>query len=531
MVKKPLLFQSNPGRVLPWKQLLLIVLIPSFVVGIYFHILQTNFIFDDFPNIPENGSIHLKSLDLASIKLVLTDAQLTTRPVANLSFALNYYFHQDRVLGYHLTNILIHIANFFLLYLFIKLTLRLPVIRSQYSDSSIHWIPLVAASLWVVHPLHTESVTYIVQRMNSLAAMFYLLSFIFYIKGKTVDGKKLKMIFFAGSILSGFLALGSKELAISLPLLVLLYEWYFFQDLNRDFLKRCYPALGAYLILIIIMAFLFLGGNPLGNIMAGYKVYDFNLWQRLLTESRVVIFYISLLVFPHPSRMNLDHHFIFSQSLFSPLTTIFCSLFIASLLLSALFLARKERLVSFCILWYFYNLIVESSIFPIELVFEHRTYIPSMMAILLITILGDRYIRSSNIKIISVCGVVLLCSLYTYQRNTVWQDRITMWQDCVKKSPNKARPCNGLGRAYFSEGNYVQAIYWHKKALKINRMAPLTHFYLANALKNKWYLKEAAFHYLRTIQLLPSYEEAKKNYAAITRMISAMAKRKREFNS
>jgi hypothetical protein len=150
----------------------------------------------------------------------------SNRPVAKISFALNYYFHQYDVGGYHVVNILIHIIAGILLYFFVRATLNLPTLRSTYE--TYRWLPFLTALIWIVHPLHTQSVTYIVQRMNSMAALFYILSLFLYIKARTAKEKRKRWSLFSVCILSGLLALGSKENAATLPFFIVLYEWYFF---------------------------------------------------------------------------------------------------------------------------------------------------------------------------------------------------------------------------------------------------------------------------------------------------------------
>ena len=166
------------------------------------------------------------------------------------------------------------------------------------------------------------------------------------------------------------LAVGSKENAVTLPFFILLYEWYFFQNLANDWLKRRLSVIIGVLVFSALLSFLFLGPNPLETIMAGCEDRTFTLTERFLTQFRVVIHYISLLVYPHPSRLNLEHDFALSYSLFYPITTLFSIGAIIALLGLAIYLAKKKRLISFCILWFLGNLIIESSIIGLEIIFE-----------------------------------------------------------------------------------------------------------------------------------------------------------------
>ena len=161
----------------------LALVLPVFVILgflIYSNTLNVPFHFDDEQNIVENRNIRLTGLTLKNITGACFKTACPNRPVANLSFALNYYFHKYDVIGYHAINIVIHIITGILLYFFIKTTLSIPSLRSRYKSPSS--IALFAALIWLAHPVQTQSVTYIVQRMNSMAAMFYILSFLLYAK-------------------------------------------------------------------------------------------------------------------------------------------------------------------------------------------------------------------------------------------------------------------------------------------------------------------------------------------------------------
>jgi hypothetical protein len=239
--------------------------------------------------------------------------------------------------------------------------------------------------------------------MNSMAAMFYVLSLLLYVKFRIAARKKKKGLLLSGCILAGFLSLGTKEIAATLPFVIFLYEWFFFQNLSLKWLNSRALVLAALGILLIVMALIYVGNNPLGNIKMGYGAREFTLDQRLLTQLRVVVFYVSLLLWPHPQRLNLAHDVSLSVSLFQPPSTFVCLLIIAGLLLAAICFAKRYPLFSFCTFWFFGNLIIESSVVALELVFEHRTYLPSMLAIFLVVVGVFRFIRPQWL------GIGLLC--------------------------------------------------------------------------------------------------------------------------
>ena len=476
---------------------------------IYSNALNGPFIFDDIRNIQKNPHIRMNSLSKDNIARAGLEGLSSNRPVAKLSFALNYYFHQYDVKGYHLVNIFIHIVTGLLLFLFTKTTLTLPSLQS--GGRTFRWIPLITAVLWLVHPLHTQSVTYIVQRMNALATMFYLLSMLLYIKGRLTRRGSKKVVLFGGCIIAGILALGSKEIAATLPFFIFLYEWYFFQDLNRRWLKRHVLKLVGILIFLSLGVYLTMGSGLLGQMWAKYEVYNFTPMERLLTEFRVVIFYISLLLFPHPSRLNLDHDFSISHSLMDPMTTLMSLGIILGLIGLALFKAKKHRLLSFCILWFFGNLVIESSVIGLEIVYEHRTYLPSVLVVLLAVTLIDRVLSPKWVGIAMLCLVLTMFSLWTYQRNKVWSNELTLWADATKKSPNKARPHVNLGVALQERGRIEEAIDHFSKSLELMPNNAEAQNNLGAALDDLGRTREAIDHYSQALKIKPDYADARNN--------------------
>ena len=241
------------------------------VCFIYKNSIKGPFVFDDIPNIQDNPYIRLTKLTLDGLISAGFKSLASNRPVANMSLALNYYFNGYNVVGYHLVNILIHIIIGIILFYFIKVTLVLSnfqnikieydkncslnkqnctihnsinpnTITTQHpigpASTELTFIAFFTTLIWLVHPLQTQTVSYIVQRMNSMAAMFYLLSLIFYVKARLANTKRKKWGLFLGCILSGMLSLGSKEIAATLPFFIFLYEWFFFQKVSSKWLKR-----------------------------------------------------------------------------------------------------------------------------------------------------------------------------------------------------------------------------------------------------------------------------------------------------
>lgn len=492
-----------------WRNGLCFVLLALLVFLLYSNTLDGTFVFDTEKIIQYNPAIRLTELSLDSLGRAGFQSPISDRPVATISFGLNYFFNEYNVGGYRLVNILIHFTNGFLLYLLFKTTLNLPLLRDRYG--SLGWLPFVTALVWLVHPLHTQSVTYIIQRMNSLAAMFYLSSLLMYVKARLAASNRKRWLLLAGCACCVVLGLGSKEIAVTIPLFIFLYEWYFLQDLSLAWLKSRLPALVGMALLLGVVALVFLGGSPVERILSHYDRFDFTMGQRVLTEFRVVIFYLSLLLFPHPSRLNLLHDFSLSTTIFSPIVTMAAILALVGLAGLAIGVAKGHRLVSFCILWFLGNLLLESSIFGIEIVFEHRTYLPSMLLVLLMVIMVHNFLKHQRLQIFLLCVVVFFSSLWTYERNSLWADEVAFWSDGVKKSPDLLATHNFLGIALDEQGRHEEAVAQFQEVLRIDPDYWLTHNNLGLSLASLGRYKEAFVHYSEALRLNPNYAQAQNN--------------------
>jgi hypothetical protein len=455
---------------------------------IYSNTLNSPFVFDDLQNIKNNLYIRLPNFDFQRLCDAGFKSSSSNRPIANISFALNHYWGEYDVTSYHVVNIIIHLINgilvYFLSLIIFKQATYVPNQKvSQLHNVSSPLLSLLAALIFIIHPIQTQSVTYIVQRMNSMAAMFYLLSLLFYINSRLTRIKWKRWVLFSGCFFSWIMALGSKEVAATLPLIILIYEWYFFQDLRLEWLRRNLKFFVGLFAVLVLVVFVYLGEHPLDRISASYTNRDFTILERVLTQFRVVLFYISLLLCPHPSRLNLLHHVTTSSSLIEPVTTLLSLLIIIGLFGLVVYLAKRQRLISFCILWFFFNLVIESSVLGLEMIFEHRLYLPMFSFALIVSYLLFHFLSKRQIWFIVVSVIIILSlSTATYMRNSVWGDEVTLWKDCVEKSPQLARPHNNLGNALDKQGRTEEAIEHYLQVLRIKPDYVEAHYNLGNAL-------------------------------------------------
>jgi tetratricopeptide (TPR) repeat protein len=490
-------------------EFLLIVFMAVITFFIYAKTLTGDFIFDDVPNIKDNPHLRLRHFTAENLLDAAFEGPAKRRPVAKFSFALNYYFHGYNVASFHLVNILIHIANGVLLYLLIIFTWRTPAM--QFYRNRYGWIPFFAACIWMVHPIQTQAVSYIVQRMTSLATMFYILSLLFYIRARLETANAKKTALFCAMAVSGLLALGSKEISATLPFFIILYEWYFFQDLSPVWIKKRIPLMAAVLILLLGISLIYLGGQPFAKISSMYAAHPLTMAQRALSQFRVVVLYIGLLLWPHPARLNLDYDFQPSLSLLDPATTLLGMTAIIALLVVAVLTARKQRLVSFSILWYLGNLTIESSVVALELVFEHRNYLPSMFFILAGVFLCFRYLKPKWLAPLLLSVAVVMGAFWTFERNEVWRSPILIWKDTIKKSPKDPRPYTNLGVALVKRGHFALAVKQYRHALQLDPEFAYAHASLGHALTKQGYIEEAIEHFQTALNFDPNHYEAHNN--------------------
>jgi len=398
--KKKISSTTGQKRHPSYRHLIAIGLIVGVALLSYSNTFHVPFHFDDRPNITQNPNVQIKVLTWDRIKqLVKNTYKQTIRVFSYFTLALNYYFGEFNVFGYHLVNFIIHVASGIFLYGFLILTFNLPSLKEKYGSLSFK-VALFTSLIFISHPIQTQSVTYIVQRMASMGGMFYLLSMTLYIKGRLSFGKT-RLFYFGGMVLSYLLGVFSKENVAILPLFIALYEFYFFRnfDLSPKGKKILY-GLVAVLLILGAFGFLIWGERYIHVTIEDYKIRTFTMSERILTQSRIVLYYLTLLVFPHPSRLNLDYDFPISRTIVDPPTTLISIFIIAGLIGTSIWTAKKRPIISFCILWYFGNLFIESSFFALEMVFEHRLYLPAVGPFILFSLFVVRGIEKFKSKIL-----------------------------------------------------------------------------------------------------------------------------------
>ncbi len=411
---------------------------------------------DDTPNILKNGRLHINDLcfdTLARTFFARAGTNRFFRPLPSLSFALNWYAGRDNPFGYHMVNTAIHAATAFLVYLVIFHLLQTPALKKRYGPEDAIAVALLGALLWEAHPIQTQAVVYIVQRMAQMAALFYAAGLLAYLKARMTRVTPARVFWGIMTALFFICSVMSKENAVVFPLTLLIVESVFF---DGKLLSRRWLMVWACLagVVAVCGVYLFAGGNLL-FFLGGYAGRPFTLAQRLMTEPRIVMFYLSQILYPLPSRLSICHDVTLSTSLVHPWTTLASVIMIAALIWFAFRYKKRFPLLSFALLFYFINHIVESSIIGLELVFEHRNYLPTLFLFAPAAALActglTRYRESSRVvfRLLVVCIVTVVTGLglFTYERNRAWEDELTLWHDALMKAPGSSRPAVNLAVA------------------------------------------------------------------------------------
>ncbi len=515
-------FPTVPGHI----RLIIILVFLSIGIVIYKKTLDDQFHFDD-----------LHVFASLSFEHIVQKCKHPNRFFPHLSFLFNRYLHGSNVYGYHILNILIHIVNACLvMYVVYQLNLLYPGDKNKeksFQQGMLLCVSTVAGLLFLVHPLATQSVSYISQRYTSIAAFFYLLSIICYINARIIY--KSQGLFTARShlmwyllcILTAICAVLSKEYAVTLPAIIILTECFFIQPDFREIKKRLVyiaPIFSSSLLIVVIHFNLFQIPNESGSLTQSItSAIDQHLPRWASDEIPRHVYFLSqipiivtvyLKLFFYPCRQNIDHDFLIIDSFFNINVLISISVIIFLLFLSILSF-RKLRLISFGILWFFITIFPTSSIIPnSEFVSEHRTYL-SMTGLIFLYIEFFRQSRYKRIFLtLSICLIAILGYL-TNQRNDVWENDIALWQDSVKKSPDKARPWFALGVAFETAGQFEKAKHSYATSIKIFPDYVLALNNLGNIYQHCGDLNAAVKFYNRAIELNPDYAEAHYNLGLI----------------
>lgn len=470
LLKKPL---SN-------SLIILLFLIIGFTL--YVNSFQNQLFWDDEDNILRNQ--YIKSWQYLpkyfSENLIAGAGLLSNywRPLLLFVFSLEWQLWQDWPPGYHLVNTSFHIANagllFFILFWLFK----------------NRGLALLTALVFLVHPLQTEAVTYVSGLGDPLSLFFIFLALLFYLKFRISQKTILESDSYFWSILMFILALMSKETAIILPALILIVDFFFLNQEEKEFsfkerVQKIGKAIWPFFILaglyILLRATLLNFINTF-NLYNEENIFTQNFHIRLFTFFRVLIVYFKLLLWP--LNLHMERGVEIATSYFS-LSVILGSLIFLGLLVLSATQIRRLPVLSFGILWFFIALSPTSNLaVPISgLLYEHWLYLPLIGIFLVLIWLGQLLAQKYHLQkffLVIFLGSLIFFSVLTIDRNRDWQNPITFYNQTLKYAPNSYRVINNLGMAYAAQGDHQGAERMYQKAINLDPAQPVAYHNLAN---------------------------------------------------
>ncbi len=475
-----------------WVALLLIAV----TLTIYSNSLHNDFVFDDISNIVNNPL--LTNLRNVPAILGLGTGKPLYRPIRHLSYALDFFFSGLNPVAYHISNIIYHAVASFLVFL---------IVAALTKDRRT---ALMAGLLFAVHPVQTDSVTYLSGRRDILCGLFFFAGFYAYVRYRQTGRRG----YLGGALIAYILSIFSKEMGVTLPVMFFLYDCFAPLEPQTDFHRLRLAAITAIrkaryvygALAVGMIAFLYYKiviHNP--SHATGY--YGGSFINTMLTVARVHLHYLKLLVFPLVLNADYSYNaFPVTTSVADPaaLLAVLALLVVAYLLVASL---KVHKQIAFCGLWYFISLLPVSQIVPHhELLAEHYLYIPlfafSFLVSLLFTAIMDQYTRSWPIVTAFVI-VVTLFGARTWARNRDWKDSLTLWKKTVQTAPQCARAHSNLCGALTSIGRLDEAVEECRQALSIKPDASYAYCNLGKAYEAMGRYQEAAKQYRKALQFDP----------------------------
>jgi tetratricopeptide (TPR) repeat protein len=480
------------------------------LLAIYGNSFNASWHFDDFANIVDNPKVHIHDLTWSSLiqtgEGILDSARLS-RPVSYISFGLNYYFGGLEVFGYHVVNFTIHFLTAFILYLFVRQMVQLPLLSGRYV-SYAHSIALLSALLWAINPLQVFAVTNIVQRMASLAALFYLTAMYLYLNARIAASPYRKIFYYGLCLIVALLSVGTKENAAMLPVSILFMDLFLIRGIDRKSATVSAGILFALLLLLLGYGLLLFG--DIKGLIGDFSVRGFTAMERLMTQPRVFFYYITLLFYPISSRLMLIDDLEVSRSLFQPLDTIFAIFGLGVIVALIIAYSRRRPLMCFCVLFFLLNHLIEGSFSSLEMIHLHRNYLPSMLLFVPVALGGLNLLDWQSKKksmLIILCGAMvfflILQSMTVYIQNDIFRDELSLWSDNAKKMPHLHRTRQNHGLALMNAGRMEEGLTELDAALNGKMSGSTRHLCLTYSAMGQYY-----FHTKQYDKSWPKFSKA-----------------------
>ncbi len=498
--------------------MLFLVAVAGFLA--YANSFSGQFVFDDDKWIVGNHSIQEFS----------TEWLRDRRPVVSLSLAVNYAIGQENPVGYHIVNLIVHLLAALTLFGIVRRTLLSKPLREKFGHAA-PWFALAVALLWVVHPLHTQAVMYIIQRAEAMMGLFYLLTLYSVLRG--ADSSRARL-WYSAAIVACALGMGCKAVMITAPLAVLLYDRTFLAGSFSVAIKRrwgLYTCLtGTFVVLVwagVVQGVL--RSSPQGPATVGFGYKGVTPIQYLMTQAEVIPHYLRLAFWPDP--LSLDYAWTFVTQ---PAEAVLPGLFVLVLLAAAAFgLARKHPL-GFVAAAFFLILSPTSSFIPIkDATYEHRMYLSLAALTVLVVFLSHSLLRlfvdKAALRVVAcvlVLATMIALGTRTYHRNKDYHADTTIWRKALEVNPQNPRAHYNLGKELVDQASLlrhngdnmtadakvVEAIEHYKEAIVWNPRHPFAYNNLGMELAKKGESEEAIPYFEEAVSVNPRVDKAWSNY-------------------
>ncbi|MCX5894661.1 MAG: tetratricopeptide repeat protein [Proteobacteria bacterium] len=484
--------------------LLLFLVVTAVMYG---NSLNNTFVFDDIPLIVENSLIR----DFRNIPMImgLENGQPMYRPVRYLSYMIDYAISGMNPVAYHGANCLYHALTAFILFLLLR------------TLTGSRLTACAGAVLFLVHPVATDSVTYISGRRDILVTLFYLLAFYCFVGYR----KSQKPWYAAATVLCFILALGSKEMGVTLPVVCFLYDFTCaFAGMQNQPASLAHKIKQSLLNMVASHGKLYAAIGAAGALFFYYKIfvhypslmnsfYGGTAQSNFATVIRIVCYYIKLLLLPVALHADYSYNsFPLSRSFAEP-RVIASLLVLAGCLRLIIWSLNRQRWVFLGGMWFFVTLLPVCQIFPHhELMAEHYLYLPAIGFIILLTPLLQYLMENKNKAALVLFAVLLLAlSARTIARNRDWRDPMTLWSTVLKRAPQCARAHDNLGTEYFKRKEYPTALMHYKQAVQIRPEHAIFHNNLGRAYGVVGDIQNAQAELEQAVALNPGLAEAYNN--------------------
>lgn len=504
------LLEANP--IFQKKSLLFMAIIVVIISAAYLNSFSGVWVFDDEKYLLDNNAV----------RQVWPPEYIygNTRPILFFTFAINYALGHYDIFFFHVTNLVVHIITALAVFLMVRLTLKSKRLKESFGNAADH-LALISSLIWGVQPVNTMAVTYIWQRGESLMAMFYLFTILFFIKSVNTRKKVYTVL----SVVACFMGVLSKEVMVSAPIVVLLYDWFFVAD---DFKEIWQKRKWYYFSLVIswgVLAVLSAGcvQDFHSNKALGFNSLKFTPFTYLINMPDVYLQYFRLSIFPY--FLCFDYGFKTTENISNVIPQIFCAFLGVTAIIYGIY---KKKLWSFPFACFFLVLAPTSSIMPMpDPLIEYRIYLPLVFLMTFYVLAGYKCTKFACNKLCHDAGkrgfifnriffgcaavLIIIFSLFTVNRNFVYSNGIALWSDVVYKFPENKRAQYNLGHLLVESGRAKEALKPLHKALELDPDDYQIYLNIGNAFGLLDKHERAVRSYRKAVELNPEYTEAYNN--------------------